>query len=167
MYMPTRTITERLQAIIITAAAAALFTPVLMHAQATAPSDLSATIRAAILHDPRSASLSPAQIGAMVSALSSKAQTQGITAQDIAYRPGTAGIAVQTTNASNAASPCSLSSWCAVGDFLGSGLARNAVYAAFWILSIILIIVVWHMRKNPHLAGMQDVRDTPAIGGGI
>ena len=143
--------------------------PLFVHAQATSQSALDATIRAAIMQDPRSASLTAAQINAMVAALSAKAQTQGLTAQDIAYHPGTPGIVVPgvTTVTPTATDPCSLSSACATGNFIGSGLARNATYAAFWILSLLLIIVVLQMRKNPHLSGAHDAPEPPAIGGGI
>ena len=149
--------------------AVVLLLPVLIHAQTTSSSALDATIRAAIMQDPRSASLSAAQINAMVSALSAQAQTKGLTAQNIAYRPGTPGISVPgaTTNTPTVSDPCSLSSSCAVGKFLGSGIGRNVTYAAFWILSLLLIAIVWHMRKNPHLMKIQKVHDTPAIGGGI
>jgi len=146
--------------------AISLVAPLFINAQATSQSALDATIRAAIMQDPRSASLTSVQIDEMVTALSAKAQTQGLTAQSIAYRLGTPGIVVPGTMSATptATDPCSLSTWCTVGNYLGSGLARNAVYAAFWVLSLILIIVVWHMRKNPHLTGAHD---TPVIGGGI
>ena len=153
--------------------AGSLLMPLLTHAQATSQTALDATIRAtiraAIMQDPRSANLTPAQISAMVTALSAQAQTKGLTAQDIAYRPGTPGIAVPGTvsNTPMATDPCSLSSSCSAGNFLGSGLANNATYAGFWILSLLLIIIVLQMRKNPHLSGAFDKPEAPAIGGGI
>jgi len=67
--------------------AVGLFTlPLLAHAQAPA-SDLSATIRAELLKDPRTASLSSAELDAMVSILASEAQRQGVTASDITWNP--------------------------------------------------------------------------------
>jgi len=57
--------------------------PVLTHAQG----DLQATVRAAIASDPRTAGLSEAQIEAMVAALSQQAQAEGVTPQDIEWRP--------------------------------------------------------------------------------
>jgi hypothetical protein len=53
-------------------------------------SDLSNEIRAALLQDPRTQSLTPDELNQAVSALSTNAQKQGITASNIAYRPGTA-----------------------------------------------------------------------------
>ncbi len=146
-----------------------LFIPFLIHAQTTSPNTLAATIRAAIMKDPRSANLSPAQVDTIVNALSVKAQTQGLTAQNIAYRAGTVGISVPATvsNTPVTVDPCALSSWCTAGKAIGSGLVRNAIIAAFWILAFLLIIIVWHMRKHPHLNGSLDTPEPPAIGGVI
>ena len=49
--------------------------------------DLQAQIRTAITTDPRSASMSQAQLDALVNALAGKASQQGMTAQDIVWRP--------------------------------------------------------------------------------
>ena len=49
--------------------------------------ELEATIRAAILSDPRTATMSEAEIDAMVAALAQEAATQGVTSQDIQWRP--------------------------------------------------------------------------------
>jgi len=167
--MNTHLVARRIQLIVGIAIVASLMVPLLIHAQATSQSALDATIRAAIMQDPRSANLSAAQINSMVVALSAQAQTQGLTAQNIAYRPGTPGIVVPGTISDTpmASDPCSLSSSCAVGSFLGSGLANNATYAGFWILSLLLIIIVLQMRKDPHLSGAFDKPEAPAIGGGI
>jgi hypothetical protein len=60
-----------------------LVAPALVLAQA----DLQSTIRAQILQDPRTASMSQVQIDAIVSALSQGAQQQGLTPQDLTWRP--------------------------------------------------------------------------------
>ena len=49
--------------------------------------ELEATIRGALLSDPRTAGLSEAQVDAMVSLLAQEAQNQGVTSQDIQWRP--------------------------------------------------------------------------------
>ena len=49
--------------------------------------ELEASIRAAILSDPRTAAMSEAQVNAMVVALAQEAATQGVTSQDIMWRP--------------------------------------------------------------------------------
>lgn len=167
--MTARFNTQKIILIVGIAVTASLMMPLFIHAQATPQSALDATIRAAIMQDPRSASLSAAQISAMVAALSAQAQTQGLTAQDIAYRPGTPGIVIPGTvaNIPVATDPCALSSSCAAGNFIGSGLANNAAYAAFWVLSLLLIIVVLQMRKDPYLSGAFDKPEASAIGGGV
>ncbi len=48
---------------------------------------LEATIRAAVLSDPRSQDMTPAEIDAMVAALSRQAQSVGMTSDDIIWRP--------------------------------------------------------------------------------
>ena len=73
-------------------------TPGIIQAQNTPSNDLSATVRAAILKDPRAQSMSSAQIDAMVSALTTQAQAKGLTAQTVAYTPD-ALVAPQNTSA--------------------------------------------------------------------
>ncbi|HVM73613.1 MAG TPA: hypothetical protein VMU13_01905 [Candidatus Paceibacterota bacterium] len=122
-------------------------------------SALSATIRAAIMQDPRSATLSATQIDSMVAALSAKAQTQGLTVQDIAYQPGTRGITVPNTGVgAPTVDTCAGSSWCEIGAYLGSGVVRNPFYAAFWVLSLMLMVIILHMRKNPHQVIPQNTK---------
>ena len=53
----------------------------------TTQNDLRATIRAELLSDPRTSGLTQAQIDAMVDALTQEAQKQGVTSQDIQWRP--------------------------------------------------------------------------------
>ena len=62
-----------------------LFIPLLVHGQGE--TDLSATIRAAIFSDPRTAAMSEEDIDAMVAALARGAEAQGMTSQDILWRP--------------------------------------------------------------------------------
>ena len=54
---------------------------------ALAQTDLSQSIRAALASDPRTSSMSEAQINAMVSALSQGAAQQGMTAEDVSWKP--------------------------------------------------------------------------------
>ena len=57
--------------------------PILAYAQA----DLGSTIRTQIMSDPRSASLTQAQVDEMVTILTQAAQAQGVSASDITWRP--------------------------------------------------------------------------------
>lgn len=52
-------------------------------------SDLRATIQAELLSDPRTTGLTQVQLGAIVDILTKEASKQGITAQDIRWRPQT------------------------------------------------------------------------------
>ena len=49
--------------------------------------ELSTTIRAALLSDPETANLSQADLDAVVAALAAEAEGQGVTGEDIAWRP--------------------------------------------------------------------------------
>lgn len=50
-------------------------------------SELRATVRAALLSDPRTSTMSQSQIDAMVNILAQEAESQGVTAEDIRWRP--------------------------------------------------------------------------------
>ncbi|MEK7068975.1 MAG: hypothetical protein AAB947_01175 [Patescibacteria group bacterium] len=63
----------------------ALVTPVIIHAQIE--DDRSATIRSAILADPRAEGLSDEDIESMVAVITEEAVVQGITSEDIVWRP--------------------------------------------------------------------------------
>ena len=67
----------------------ALAIPIVIRAQVE--DDLRATVRAAILSDPRTAELSEADIETMVVALTEEATVQGITSADIVWRPQEVG----------------------------------------------------------------------------
>ncbi len=58
--------------------------PAISYAQQT---ELQATIRGAILSDPRTSGLSQTQIDSIVSVLAQEAEKQGITPEDIQWRP--------------------------------------------------------------------------------
>jgi hypothetical protein len=64
-----------------------LLLPFLAHAQTAQQDALRATIRAALLSDPRSAHMTDGQLDGLVNALASQASKQGMTAQNIAWRP--------------------------------------------------------------------------------
>jgi|SRR3989344_8848310 len=65
-----------------------VFTFLLIASFATAQeTGLSDTIRTALMGDPRTSELSEAEIDAMVSALTEEAEMQGVTPEDILWRP--------------------------------------------------------------------------------
>jgi hypothetical protein len=135
--------------------------------QSTDSAALQATIRAEILKDPRSSSLTSAQIDALVAALSSQAQKQGVTAQAIAYRPG---AFVPPTNSNSAfgyePGTCTdiSSPLCALGQALGFDNPDKEVPIGLWITSVLLIAVIWLMRRNPHLNASAPVQKPPSSG---
>ena len=99
MSRPIRSITLALFLIIALFACA----PLLVVAQ----SDLRSEIRAELLSDPRTSGLSSAQIDAMVDLLAEEAQRQGMTVEDIHWRPqtfssGQNGVAQENSCAASA-----------------------------------------------------------------
>ena len=110
--------------------------PIFAHAQAGTNADLSAQIRAALASDPRTSSMNPAQIDAMVQALTQKAAQSGLTAQDIAWRPVTdqpAGAAALSECAGAPSFLCNLSeAW----GFTGP----DAIIAVWLGISALLLI---------------------------
>jgi hypothetical protein len=128
-----------------------LLTPLFIHAQINPSADsaqLRATIRSAILQDPRSASIPSAQLDVMVDALVTRAQGQGITSQSLAYVPG--AIPRQPL-ASNDALPCDGISpaLCPLAYAMGYNNPDKSVPIGLWITSGILIWVISRMRKHP------------------
>ena len=73
-----------------------LLAPLALSAQTEG--ELQATIRAAILSDPRTATMSEAEVDAMVAALAQEASAQGMTSQDILWQPQEEGAAGQTVS---------------------------------------------------------------------
>ncbi|MDO8514300.1 MAG: hypothetical protein Q7S50_02030 [bacterium] len=63
------------------------FFPFVLYAQTVAQGDLRSTIRAELLSDPRTSGLSNAELDAMVDLLTDEAGKQGMTVQDIQWRP--------------------------------------------------------------------------------
>lgn len=77
--------TQHKTAFLLTMALCALVLPFAANAQAA--NDLSATIRAQLLSDPRTATLSQTQFDAMVQLLSQEVQKRGLTTEDLTWRP--------------------------------------------------------------------------------
>jgi hypothetical protein len=135
-------------------------------AQSADSAALQATIRAEILKDPRSAALTSAQVDALVAALASQAQVQGVTAQAIAYRPGafvpdatSYGSGYQSGICTDISSPL-----CALGQALGFDNPDKEVPIGLWITSGLLIAIIWHMRRNPHLTATTPAQKPPSSG---
>ncbi|MDB5238650.1 MAG: hypothetical protein JWM46_920 [Candidatus Kaiserbacteria bacterium] len=123
--------------------ACALFVPVFARAQRT---DLQSTIRAAIAADPRTQGMSSAQVDAMVDALSQKAQSQGMTPNDITWRP------VPDTNRSIPMScgafPTILCTLSYSLGFIGTG---STIPAWLFFASLLMIILILLLRRQHFL----------------
>ena len=108
-------------------------------AQAQSNDELKATIRAALLADPRSASLSESEMDAMVSALADEAQVQGVTASDIAWRP-------QSSDASGSRDPSACGNpdgfLCALSTAFGFAGPDSIIAAGLGVLAATLLFVV-------------------------
>jgi hypothetical protein len=127
-----------------------LMLPLFVHAQQT---DLQSTIRAAITSDPRAAGMSPAQIDAMVGALSQKAQQQGVTPQGITWRPYTPGSTVVEYCAPFPAFFCTLN---ASFGFYGPDFLIP-IWLAVSSLMLILIVALYRHHRQKIAPVMQSM----------
>jgi hypothetical protein len=131
------------------------FMPLVLHAQTATSSALSAAIRAELLSDPRSASLSEAQLSAMVDLLSQEAQKQGLTAQDIQWHPNPPATGYAAPGAVADSGPvCDGSLTCLMDEAFGfvgpdttiSFLLGMSSMGLIWILAEMI-----HRHKYPHI----------------
>ena len=120
-------------------------------------SDLRATIRAALLSDPRSASLSEAEMEAMVSALADEAERQGVTSSDIVWRP-------QSAESSGPWDPSACGNpsgfLCAISTAFGFAGPDSIIAAGLGILAAVLLFVVGSLieihRRRRASGGVQQ-----------
>ncbi len=149
---------RRIRFIGIAAALLSLLLPLSLYAQTSTSTELSTAIRAALLKDPRASSLTSVQLDAMIEALSAQAKSQGVTAQDIAYRPGTLVPLTPVSYAGSSGACTDISAaFCTLGQALGFDNPNKEVPIGLWITSGLLIFIIWHMRRNPHLAHLTGV----------
>ncbi|HEV3245029.1 MAG TPA: hypothetical protein VG102_01590 [Candidatus Paceibacterota bacterium] len=138
----------RLQWIILSALAISLAFSVatLAYAQTSSQNQLRATIYAEITADPRSQSLTQAQIYALVNALSNKAQEQGVTSDQLTYRPQ-----VPTEGASTFM-PCNGLS-CSISQAFGLDGSFPIIPIALFALAALFILIYGVMReiRHPHV----------------
>jgi len=126
--------------------------PFLVAAQATADTELQATIRAMLLSDPRTSSMTSAQIDAMVVALSGQAQKEGITSEDIEWRPEASALSAtdsETTPSSVCGSmPAFL---CAINVAFGFAGDALLIPLILGLTSGLLILILGIMLERHHL----------------
>src|SRR3989338_6309367 len=108
-----------------------------------ADAELHATIRAAILSDPRTAEMSEAEIEAMVAALSDEATAQGVTAYDIVWRP--------QTEEEGAASCNSMPQFfCTLNEAFGFDGSDIAIPIGLGITAAVLLFVIGSILLHRH-----------------
>lgn len=116
-------------------------------AYAQEDSDLRATIRAAILSDPRSASMTQEEIDAMVTALASEAETQGVTSEDITWRPQDPATFDETQSSQACGYPAYL---CALNDAFGFSGSPLIIPLLLGISSALLLFVIGSILLHSH-----------------
>ena len=128
--------------------------PVFAHAQTT---DLNATIRAALYGDPRTAEMSQAQIDAMVSALSQRAQQKGLTPSDITWRP----LPTSGTTAANSCAgfPVYL---CTINDAFG--FEGPDYFIPIWLAACALLFLIINALQAHHRRPPVAATAPPAPG---
>ncbi|OGG54198.1 hypothetical protein A3H16_02645 [Candidatus Kaiserbacteria bacterium RIFCSPLOWO2_12_FULL_53_8] len=118
--------------------------------------DLRATIRAELLSDPRTSSLSQAQIEEMVDVLLQEAQKQGVTSHDIQWRPAPSADPAEDSGSAVACGnvPSILCAMNTAFGFDGSDLKIPIGLAASSILLIVLIglMIEEHRRRAGAIA---------------
>ncbi len=122
--------------------------PVVVSAQTT-QTDLRNAIQASILSDPRSQSIPPAQMQALVDALTQQAQAQHMSASDILWQPKTAEAA--TLGSGPGATVCP-SGWqgyaCAFNQVFGFEGNNYEIPIFLLVTSLLLIAVLWEVHQH-------------------
>jgi len=121
-----------------------------------ASSDLRATIRAELLSDPRTSSLSEAQIDALVGLLADEAEKQGITSQDIQWRPESSERFVATESAApQEAAECGGGFLCTMSEafgFVGADTTIPFTLGAASMALVWLLAEMMHRRRHPYVS---------------
>ena len=121
-----------------------------------ASSDLRATIRAELLSDPRTSSLSEAQIDALVGLLAEEAEKQGITSQDIQWRPESTERFVATESAApQEAAECGGGFLCTMSEafgFVGADTTIPFTLGAASMALVWLLAEMIHRRRHPYVS---------------
>ncbi len=107
--------------------------------------ELRATIRAAIMSDPRTSDLTEAEIEGMVDALVGEAEAQGVTSQDIVWRPEEPAPAPVPPSCGSM--PALL---CALNEALGFDGSDVKIPIGLGITSALLLFVIGSMLLHHH-----------------
>ena len=113
-----------------------------------AQDDLTATIRAEILKDPRAAQIPQAQMDTMVAALAEAASKQGVTSSDITWRPAEVDPSLPYDE-----TPCEF--FCYVNSIFGFGGGDYVIPLGLGVSSAILILIISMMLHRHHKHGVH------------
>ncbi len=140
-----------------------LVASILMPAFALAQSDLSDTIRGALLSDPRTASFTPDQLDAMTEILAGAARERGLTVADITWRPQAEFASSQGAQVPPAMQCDSMPAFfCAMTDAFG--LTGPDYIIAIWLgASSLLLMFIFAMVIERHRAHLK-AHATPVQG---
>lgn len=128
--------------------------PFFAYAQ-NASSDLRATIRAELLSDPRTSGLSETQIASLVNLLAQEAEKQGITSQDIQWRPQSSERFVATESAAPQAAECVGGFLCTMTEafgFIGADTTIPFTLGAASMGLVWILAEMIHRRRHPYVS---------------
>lgn len=114
------------------------------YAQTTSQDQLRATIKAEITADPRSKTMTQAQIDGLVDALTTQAQKQGLTVEQLTYRPG------ETAIPSSAAFTNCTDISCSLGQAFGLDGSVPIIPIALLVVAGLFILIYGIMREMGH-----------------
>ncbi len=122
--------------------------PIWSHAQTATSDQLRATIKAEISADPRSQTMTQAQINGLVDSLTVQAQKQGLTSSQLTYRP------TLNSQGGTTFSSCSDLS-CALSTAFGLNGSIPLIPIALFVLAVLFIAIYSIMREmgHPHAQG--------------
>ena len=116
-------------------------------------SELRATIFSQLLQDPRTQSLTPVQLNAMVDQLTAEAEKQHVSAQQITWHPRSDEAASTATEKEE----CSNKYLCMFNDAFGFSTADDLSSAVvIGGLALILIILIYLIRRHHHQHGWHQ-----------
>ena len=120
----------------------------LVHAQAN-QDELHATIMAALLSDPRTATVPPAQLQALVNALSEQAASQGLLPQEIKWQVAAAAETFGQNGASQGGQCGGLfPSLCAFSEAFGFTGADASTPIILFVTSVLLLFLLYEIIKH-------------------
>lgn len=136
----------------------AISLPLAVSAQSGALRD---TIREALLADPRSGGFSEADRELMVDILTEQAQNQGVTSQDLQYRPQDSTFGAG--NSTSASSGCTMPEiFCTMTQALGFGSGDNTIPVVLWGSGMVLLFILGTMIEIRHIKHKRARMPPPA-----